>query len=48
MRNLKPEQDSYGKMLWVYYHGKDVFEIVERDDGYFDENPGPKIYFSAS
>lgn len=43
---MKPEQDAYGQEIWAYYEGRDSFEIVERDDGYFDVSSGPKIYFS--
>lgn len=44
---LKPEEDAYGQEIWACYQGKEVFEVVERDDGYIDPSPhGPKIYFS--
>jgi len=33
---LKPEEDAFGQMIWAYYKGREVFEIVERDDGYID------------
>jgi len=42
---LKPKQDAFGKMIWAYYNGKEVFEIVERDDGYVDAI-SPRGYFS--
>jgi len=44
---LKPEEDAFGQSMWAYYKGQEVYEIVERDDGYFDA-PGatPKGYFS--
>jgi len=42
---LKPEEDAFGQEIWAYYKGKEVFEIVERDDGYIDAM-NPKVYFS--
>jgi len=43
---MKTEEDAYGQEIWAYYSGRDSFEIVERDDGYFDASNGPKAYFS--
>ncbi|MDH5483485.1 MAG: class I SAM-dependent methyltransferase [Candidatus Bathyarchaeota archaeon] len=44
---LNPEEDAYGQEIWACYQGREVFEIVERDDGYIDPSAlGPKIYFS--
>jgi len=44
---LKPKEDAYGQEMWACYKGREVFEIVERDDGYIDTSThGPKIYFS--
>jgi 2-polyprenyl-3-methyl-5-hydroxy-6-metoxy-1,4-benzoquinol methylase len=43
---MKPEEDAYGQEIWAYYKGRDSFEIIERDDGYFDASSGPKTYFS--
>lgn len=44
---LKPKEDAYGQEIWACYEGREVHEIVERDDGYIDASPqGPKIYFS--
>jgi len=43
---LKPEEDAYGQEIWACYQGREVFEIVERDDCYIDPSAhGPKIYF---
>lgn len=44
---LKDEQDAYGHELLDYLNGKSVYEIIERDDGYFDVSSGPPLYFSA-
>lgn len=46
MKRLKPEEDAYGQEIWTYYDGREVSEIVERDDGYFGASVyGPKMYF---
>ncbi|MCW4020186.1 MAG: hypothetical protein NWF14_03025 [Candidatus Bathyarchaeota archaeon] len=45
MVKLKPEEDAHGQGMWAYYNGEESFEIVERDDGYFDALPGAKAYF---
>ena len=42
---LKPEEDAYGQMLWAYYEGREVFQIVERDDGLINAMT-PKRLFS--
>jgi len=44
---MKPEKDAYDQEMWAYYKGEESFEIVERDDGYFDVTPGPRNYFSS-
>jgi len=45
-RLLKPEEDAYGQEIWAYYQGREVFEIVERDDGYISAaSVLPKMYF---
>lgn len=43
---MKPEHDAFGRMMWAYYMGKEVCEIVERDDGYFSSHKSPRVYFS--
>jgi len=44
---LKPEEDAFGQGMLAHHKGEEVYDIVERDDGYFDV-PGstPKTYFS--
>jgi len=42
---MEPERDAYGQEVWAYYKRKAGFEIVERDDGYFDVSSGPRLYF---
>ncbi len=43
---LKNHQDAHGHAFMDYLKGKGGFEIVERDDGYFDVSGGPHLYFS--
>ncbi len=43
---MKPEEDAAGQVMWAYYHGRDVIEIWERDDGFFTAtSTEPKRYF---
>jgi len=42
---MKPEEDAVGQAIWACYKGMKSFEVVERDDGYFDVS-SPKLYFS--
>jgi len=32
--------------MYAYHHGKESFEVVERDDGYFDISGGAAAYFA--
>lgn len=43
---MKDYQDAYGHEIYEYLKGKGGFEIVERDDGFFDASYGVKGYFS--
>lgn len=43
---LKDWQDAYGHEIYDYFRGKGGYEIVERDDGFFDASNAPKVYFS--
>ena len=47
---LKEHQDAYGREVYEYLMkipgSRDIAEIIERDDGYFDTSGGPKAYFS--
>ena len=44
---MKPEEDAYGQAMLAHYHCNPSFEIVERDDGYFDVSSyGSTTYFS--
>lgn len=43
---MDPINDAYGQEILAHFNGRDSFEIIERDDGYFDVSGGPKPYFS--
>jgi len=44
---LKDNQDAYGHQLYDFYKGRQVVEIVERDDGLIDPSETyPKYYLS--
>jgi len=43
---MKPKEDALGQELWALYEGENIYEIVERDDGYIDVLD-PKVYFSG-
>ena len=42
---MEKYQDAYGREIYDYFKFKKGFEIVERDDGYFDLSSGPSVYF---
>jgi len=42
---LRENEDAFGQMLWARFRGENVYEIVERDDGYIDAII-PDMYFS--
>jgi len=44
---MKPEEDAFGQELWAFYDGREIHEIVERDDGSVSASSVyPKGYFS--
>lgn len=43
---LRDSQDAHGHIMYDCLKGVEAFEIVERDDGYFDANPG-SVYLST-
>ena len=44
---LKDSQDAYGHQLYDFYRGREVIEIVERDDGLIDSSESlPKYYLA--
>ena len=44
--DMRNDCDAYGHELYDFYLGKDVGEIVERDDGYIESSGGPQAYFA--
>lgn len=42
---MKRCKDAYGREIYDYFKSKDGFEMVEREDGYFDLSSGPSVYF---
>ncbi|MCK4418111.1 MAG: class I SAM-dependent methyltransferase [Candidatus Latescibacteria bacterium] len=43
---LKDYQDAFGHEIYDYFTNKGGYEIVERDDGFFDISGGPKPYLA--
>jgi SAM-dependent methyltransferase len=43
---LPDSQDAFGHEMYDYYTGKGGYEIIERDDGFFNISLGPELYFS--
>jgi SAM-dependent methyltransferase len=43
---LRDHQDAFGHNMLDHLEGSGGAEIVERDDGYFDVSPGPRLYFA--
>ncbi len=44
---ISPENDAYGQELYAYFQGKQVHEIIERDDGFIASSAdNPKGYFA--
>jgi SAM-dependent methyltransferase len=41
------EEDAFGQEIWAHHNGQNSFEVIERDDGYFDVSSGAKLYFSS-
>ena len=46
-RRLADREDAYGQALMDFFRGKEGFEIVERDDGFFGPSSGPASYLSG-
>lgn len=42
---IERNQDAQGRAMMDFYEGKRAFEIIQRDDGYFDVSGGPELYF---
>ncbi len=43
---LEDSQDAFGHVMSDLFNKKEVYEIVERDDGFISPSPGPDFYFS--
>jgi SAM-dependent methyltransferase len=43
---VKQGRDGYGQMLLAALEGRDVVEIVERDDGFIEAAGGPSMYLA--
>ncbi len=43
---IPKEKDAFGHEIYAHFQGKDVVEIVERDDGFISTSGGPKTYFA--
>ena len=43
---MKQGEDGYGQMLLAALEGRDVVEIVERDDGFIEAAGGPSTYLA--
>ncbi len=43
---LRDEEDAYGQSIWAYFNNNRSYEIIERDDGYFDVSSGASTYFA--
>jgi SAM-dependent methyltransferase len=43
---MRPDEDAYGQAMLDHFHGKEAWEIVERDDGFFMIGAGPGLYFA--
>ena len=45
-RVVKEHEDAYGQAMLDHFHGRDAWEIVERDDGFFSPGAGPERYLA--
>lgn len=43
---MNPEEDAFGQGVYDFYLGKQVHEIIERDDGHLGISGGPAAYFA--
>jgi SAM-dependent methyltransferase len=44
---LNDREDAYGRLILDYIEGRDVYEVVERDDGFINASGyGPAAYFA--
>jgi hypothetical protein len=43
---LRKMEDAFGRAMLDHFHGRDAWEIVERDDGNFSIGAGLELYFA--
>ncbi len=46
IKQFRADHDAYGHEIMDYFHGEEVYEIIEREDGYMDASSGVHIYFA--
>ncbi|MFP4381369.1 MAG: class I SAM-dependent methyltransferase [Candidatus Sumerlaeia bacterium] len=46
MSRLSAQEDAYGQAIHDHYHGRDAYEICERDDGFVSPSGGPENYLA--
>ena len=39
VKTLTGSQDAQGRLMYDFFKGKDVFEVIKRDDGFIQANP---------
>ena len=42
---MDADEDAYGQAMVDHYEGRETWEILERDDGWFGTSPGNDLYF---
>ena len=43
VRCVFPQNKTPLVKIFDFYHGREIYEIIERDDGYIDTSPGPAV-----
>ncbi len=46
MSILKDHEDAQGHAIYDYFHGQNIMEVIEREDGYIDATAGLEQYLS--
>lgn len=44
---MKKPEDAFGHLLYDYFKGEEVREIIERNDGNLEATAGPEFYFRS-
>ena len=42
---MDADEDAYGQAMVDHYEGRQTWEIIERDDGWFGPSRGNDLYF---